>query len=163
MRQIWWGDCCYSSLVTHGKNSIVASVRTKATVLVVDSTREKGPMEILTSMGLTGAESRQLMKRIEAERKDQALKLFVSAKKSSTRLRRVTIILWMYSLIFWLYVIAMQLRYPESPYWPLAQWLPVRMDYVGEVAFILSFVFGILVINWTSRQAQDMNKLQELT
>ena len=132
-------------------------------MLTVESTREKDPKQVLASMGLTDAESRQLMKRIEDERKDQALRLFVSAKKSSTKLRRVTIILWIYSLIVWLYVIAMQLRYPESPYWPLAQWVPVRMDYLGEVAFFLSFIFGILVISWTTRQARDIKKLQELT
>ena len=120
-------------------------------------------MDVLTSMGLTGAESRQLMQRIEAERKDQALRLFVSAKKSSSMLRRVAIILWLYSLIVWLYVIAMQLRYPDSPYWIFARWIPVRMDYIGEAAFFLSFILGIFVINWTSRQARDIKKLQELT
>jgi hypothetical protein len=132
-------------------------------MLTVESTREKDPKQVLASIGMTDAESRHLLKRIEDERKDQALRLFVSAKKSSTKLRRVTIILWIYSLIVWLYVIAMQLRYPESPYWPLAQWVPVRMDYLGEVAFFLSFIFGILVISWTTRQARDIKKLQELT
>ena len=132
-------------------------------MLTVESTREKDPKEVLASIGMTDAESRHLLKRIEDERRDQALRLFVSAKKSSTKLRRVTIILWIYSLIVWLYVIAMQLRYPESPYWPLAQWVPVRMDYLGEVAFFLSFIFGILVISWTTRQARDIKKLQELT
>ncbi len=132
-------------------------------MLTVESTRKKDPKEVLVSIGLTDAESRQLLKRIEDERRDQALRLFVSAKKSSTKLRRVTIILWLYSLIVWLYVIAMQLRYPESPYWPLAQWVPVRMDYLGEVAFFLSFIFGIVVISRTTRQARDIKKLQELT
>ena len=124
---------------------------------------EKDPMEILTSMGLTGSESRRLMQRLEAERKDQALRLFVSAKKSSTKLRRTAVILWLYSLLVWLYVIAMQLRYPDSPHMAFAQWIPVRMDYLGEAAFFLSLILGIFVINWTTRQARDIKKLQELT
>ena len=130
---------------------------------MVESMVEKDPMEVLASMGLTGAESRQLMKKIEDERKDRAQRLFANAKRSSTKLRRMTIILWIYSLIVWPYVIAMQLRYPESPHWGFATWLPVRMDYLSAVAFILSFILGIFMINWTVSQERELKKLQELT
>jgi hypothetical protein len=128
----------------------------------VESVRKNDPYDILTSMGLTGGESRELMKRIEAERRNQTRRLFVSTRKSSTWLRRVVVVFWVYSLVVWLYVIAMQLRYSESPHWPLAIWLPVRMDYIGELAFFFSFILGIFAISMTTRQARDIQKLQEL-
>lgn len=148
--------------MTHGTNNIIANPTTGGE-RTVESMAEKDPMEVLASMGLTGAESRQLMKRIEAERKDQALRLFVNAKKSSTKLRRMVIILWIYSLVVWPYVIALQLRYPESPRWGFAIWIPVRMDYLSVAAFLFSFILGIFVINWTISQARDLKKLQDLT
>ena len=58
--------------------------------------------------------------------------------------RRTTVaILWMYSFAIWVYVVAFQIVNPMSPYWPVAWWLPIRMDYFGEIAFMLSFVFAI--------------------
>jgi len=129
----------------------------------VESVRDRDPYDVLTSIGLTGSESRELMKRIETERRNQTRRLFISTKKSSTWLRRVVAVFWVYSLIVWLYVIAMQLRYPESPYWAFAQWLPVRMDYLGELAFFFSFIFGIFAITMTTRQTRDIKRLQELT
>lgn len=58
----------------------------------------------------------------------------------------------------WLYVIAMQLRYPDSVYWPLAVWLPIRLDYLGEAAFVLSFVFAMVTtkISATKRRVNDL-------
>lgn len=55
-------------------------------------------------------------------------------------------ILSIWSLLCWMYVIAFQMVNPESPYWPLAVWLPrwVRMDYFGEANFIASFAFAIV-------------------
>jgi len=66
---------------------------------------------------------------------ERTRRVYTSLKTSSNKLRRVDIVLWGYSFAVWLYVIAMQLRYPESPYWPFAVWIPVRLDYLGEVAF----------------------------
>ena len=45
----------------------------------------------------------------------------------------------------WLYVIAYQLRYNDSVYNTLAWWFPIRMDYLGEAAFVLSFLFALIV------------------
>jgi len=159
-RFVW--DSCYRFSVTHGTNNIIANPTTGGE-RTVESLAEKDPMEVLAAMGLTEAESRQLMKRIEDERKDQTLRLFVNARKSSTKLRRTMIILWIYSLIVWPYVIAMQLRYPESPRWGFAVWIPVRMDYFSVAAFLFSLILGVFVINWTTGQARDLKKLQELT
>jgi hypothetical protein len=125
----------------------------------VDQIREKDPHEVLRSIGLTASESHELFKRIEESRTHL---LVVGLKKSSSKLKRLTVLVWAYTLIVWVYVIAMQLRYPESPYWIFAQWVPVRMDYIGEAAFLLSFILGIFVTSWTVRQVRDNKRLQEL-
>ena len=52
-------------------------------------------------------------------------------------------ILWAFSIGIWVYVVAFQVANPMSPYWLVAPWLPIRMDYFGEIAFIFSFVFAI--------------------
>jgi len=57
--------------------------------------------------------------------------------------RMAVTILWIYSFAIWVYVVAFQITNPMSPYWPVAWWLPIRMDYFGEIAFMLSFVFAI--------------------
>jgi len=60
--------------------------------------------------------------------------------------RRIFAVLSIYGCLCWMYVIVFQMVNLESPYWPLAVWLPawVRMDYFGETSFLLSFVFAIL-------------------
>ena len=59
-------------------------------------------------------------------------------------IQRVLVVVWGYTIAVWLYVVAMQLRYPSSVYWSLALWLPIRLDYLGEAAFILSFLLAIM-------------------
>jgi len=49
-----------------------------------------------------------------------------------------------YSFAVWVYVIAFQVVNPDSVYLGLAWWLPIRLDYLGEAAFVLSFVFALL-------------------
>jgi hypothetical protein len=64
-----------------------------------------------------------------------------------TLIQRASMVVWGYSVGVWLYVIAMQLRYPNSVYWPLAIWLPIRLDYLGETAFIFSFLFAMIAVS----------------
>ena len=66
--------------------------------------------------------------------------------------RNLLLILWGCALEFWLYVIAAQVFYPRSTNWPLASWLPIRLDYVGETAFISSFFFVTAVIMWNAKR-----------
>jgi hypothetical protein len=76
-----------------------------------------------------------------------------SAQRSERRRSRVKgllLIVWGYAFAVWLYVIAMQLFYPDSLYYPVATWLPIRLDYFGESAFFFSFIVSIAVI-WTQR------------
>jgi len=72
----------------------------------------------------------------------------ITAKYRYSQARLVTrkmmmAIMWMYSFAIWVYVVAFQIVNPMSPYWPVAWWLPVRMDYFGEAAFVLSFIFAV--------------------
>ena len=62
-----------------------------------------------------------------------------------TLIRRFCTVSWGYCLAVWLYVIAYQLRYNDSVYNTLAWWFPIRMDYLGEAAFVLSFLFALIV------------------
>ena len=73
-----------------------------------------------------------------------------SQGRLATRRMAITI-LWAYSFAIWIYVVAFQIANPRSPYWPVAWWLPIRMDYFGEIAFMLSFVFAISWVKLSSR------------
>ncbi len=72
------------------------------------------------------------------------------ADRRRYRVKGLLLIVWGYAFAVWLYVIAMQLVYPNSLYWPVATWLPIRLDYFGESAFFFSFIVSIAVI-WTQR------------
>jgi hypothetical protein len=58
--------------------------------------------------------------------------------------------LFFYGLLVWLYVIAMQIAHPESVSWTFTEWLRLRMDLVGETAFVGS-VIGFLVWQWLKK------------
>lgn len=121
----------------------------------------EGPDEVLRSLGFTADESQALIKRIEDRQDERTRRAYARLKTSSTKLRRVSIVLWGYCFAVWLYVIAMQIRYPDSPYWPFAVWIPIRMDYLGEFAFFLSFIFGFIAIAWTSREVRNIRRIKD--
>jgi hypothetical protein len=75
-------------------------------------------------------------------------------------LRRLALLLWGYTFTVWAYVIAMQLRYPDSVYWPFATWLPIRMDYLGEVAFVFSFTLASALILTNTRRDQRLTEVK---
>jgi len=52
--------------------------------------------------------------------------------------------LFFYGLLIWLYIIAMQIAHPDSVSWTFTEWFRVRMDIVGETAFVGSLI-GFLV------------------
>ena len=60
-------------------------------------------------------------------------------------IRRFCVVGWGYCLAIWLYVIAFQLQYSDSVYNTFAWWVPIRMDYLGEAAFIFSFIFALII------------------
>ncbi|MGA2973288.1 MAG: hypothetical protein ABSE39_11805 [Candidatus Bathyarchaeia archaeon] len=117
--------------------------------------------DVLRRLGFTADQSQALIKRIEDGQNARTRRVYTSLKTSSNKLRRVSIVLWGYSFAVWVYVIAMQLRYPESPYWPFAVWIPVRLDYLGELAFFLSFIFGLFAITWTAREVRNIRRIKD--
>jgi hypothetical protein len=56
-----------------------------------------------------------------------------------------------YVFVVCIYAVAMQLFYPNSIYRALATWLPIRLDYFGEAAFISSFIVATALIMWKPR------------
>ena len=65
---------------------------------------------------------------------------------------RVCVVIWGYLVAVWLYVIAFQLRYRNGVYDVLAWWLPIRMDYLGEAAFVLSFIFALIAVSYRATE-----------
>ena len=100
-------------------------------------------LKVLTSIGLTHEDARQFLKRLPQLQRRRGGTI-ISNPRDFSKFQRLTIVLCAWSLSVWLYVIAMQLQYPEAVYWPLAVWVPIRLDYLGEAAFVLSFVFAVI-------------------
>jgi hypothetical protein len=59
---------------------------------------------------------------------------------------------FLFGLLMWGYVVAMQLRHLEEVYDQLAEWVPIRLDYLGEAAFILSMVACFLLKFWETKK-----------
>lgn len=53
--------------------------------------------------------------------------------------------MFLFGLLVWIYVIAMQIAHPESVSWTFTYWLRIRMDYIGEIAFVISTVSFFLL------------------
>jgi len=68
----------------------------------------------------------------------------MGSKSHASLIRRVCFVISCYGFAVWLYVIAYQLSFPQGVYGPFALWLPIRMDYVGEAAFTLSFISALI-------------------
>ena len=63
--------------------------------------------------------------------------------KSKNKLKLITILsktAFLFGLLVWIYIIAMQIAHLESVSWTFTYWLQIRMDYVGEIAFIISII-----------------------
>ena len=73
------------------------------------------------------------------------LRIGPNTSSGTTLIRRFSVVIWGYCIAVWLYVIAYQLTFPSSIYDVLAWWLPIRMDYLGEATFILSFIFALVI------------------
>jgi hypothetical protein len=64
----------------------------------------------------------------------------------TNKTRNLLWLCWFYSFTVFVYVIGMQMLNPGSVYWPVAVWLPIRMDFFGEAGFILSIIFAAAAI-----------------
>jgi hypothetical protein len=120
------------------------------------------PYDTLKAIGFSTDDAKSFLGGIESEaasqikpepesEPDMAVKHSTQrAERRRYRTKGLLLLVWGYAFVVWLYVIAMQLVYPGALYWPVATWLPIRLDYFGESAFFLSFIVSIAVI-WTQR------------
>ncbi len=53
--------------------------------------------------------------------------------------------LFIYGLICWGYVVLIQVTHPSWIYNRVVWWFPLRLDYFGEISFLISFVSYILL------------------
>ena len=60
--------------------------------------------------------------------------------------------MFLFGLVAWGYVAAMQLRDFHVMYQPMAVWVPIRLDYFGEAAFVLSTVAYFLLKLWGTKK-----------
>jgi len=59
------------------------------------------------------------------------------------RVSRVFLVGCIYGLLIWGYVVALQIRDPGWVRDVLAWWVPIRLDYFGEIGFVISFLFAM--------------------
>ena len=83
---------------------------------------------------------------------DVIVRIGSNTNHRTSLVRRFCVVVWGYCLAVWLYVIAFQLRYPHSIYDTLVWWLPIRMDYLGEAAFVLSFIFVLIIVSYRAAE-----------
>ena len=79
------------------------------------------------------------------------------SERKNSRLTGTLVVVCGFSVAVWLYVIAMQFFYPASIYWPLVTWLPIRLDYVGEAAFVFALFIAISVVMVNARRRIHRN------
>jgi hypothetical protein len=60
--------------------------------------------------------------------------------------------LFLFGLLAWGYVAAMQLMHLNSVYDTLSEWLPIRLDYFAEASFILSMIAYFLLKFWETKK-----------
>jgi hypothetical protein len=59
---------------------------------------------------------------------------------------------FLFGLLTWGYVVAMQLRNMRLVHAVLAQWVPIRLDWLGEASFILSMLAYFLLKFWETKK-----------
>ena len=59
------------------------------------------------------------------------------------RISRLYLVGCIYGLLAWGYVVALQVRNENWVYEVLAKWVPIRLDYFGEIGFVVSFLCAI--------------------
>ncbi|HKM50776.1 MAG TPA: hypothetical protein VJZ75_06330 [Candidatus Bathyarchaeia archaeon] len=114
---------------------------------------DRRTLETLTTIGLTPNETQSFIGRLDSS--NLQLGTPISIRRHSM-FRRLALLLWGYSFSVWVYVVAMQIRYPDSVYWPFATWLPIRMDFLGEAAFAFSIILASALILTNTRRDQRL-------
>jgi hypothetical protein len=122
------------------------------------------PYDTLKAIGFTQDEAKGFLTHIEETaaaqlppepRKAPDMEVKFRTQKIQLRrsqLKNILLILGGYAFAVWTYVIAVQFIHPEWVYEPFASWLPIRMDYVGETAFVASFIIITIVTMWNTKR-----------
>ena len=141
------------------QKSVTANTTLEPAMKTAELVKPRTAVETLTAMGLTQQEAKGFLNRIENSFTGQTSKLIrYKQQKTHVKHKRALMVVWAYAFIVWLYVIAMQLQYPNSVYWPFAVWIPIRMDYLGEMAFISSFILAIALTLWNTKLTPESPK-----
>ena len=85
------------------------------------------------------------LKRPDESFSEAIIRMGSESHSRTNLIRRICVVISVYSLTVWLYAIAYQLRYPKFVYDVLVWWLPIRMDYLAEAAFALSFICALII------------------
>jgi hypothetical protein len=132
-------------------------------VVKEDEDEDYRPYDTLKAIGFSKDDAKRLLSNIEAAadtqlppepRKAPDLELKYQTQKAlrrRTRFRYMLLIACGYALAVWAYVIGVQFTHPDWIYAPFATWLPIRMDYVGDAAFIASLAIIIILMMWKTK------------
>jgi hypothetical protein len=130
---------------------------------VIKENDEYRPYDTLKAIGFSKDEAKGFLTNIESSvatqlppelRKPPEIEIKFRAQKSEARrlrLKHLLLIGWGYAFAVWLYVITIQFLHPTWIYVPFVTWLPIRMDYIGEAAFVASFIIITAVTMWSTR------------
>jgi hypothetical protein len=122
------------------------------------------PYDTLKAIGFTKDDAKGFLAKIEESAAAQLPpepkkppEMQVKFREDKAKLRRIQtrnllLIVGVYALAIWIYVVAVQVSHPDWIYLPFATWLPIRMDYVGEGAFIASFIIIAAVTMWNTKR-----------
>ena len=121
------------------------------------------PYDTLKAIGFTKEEAKGFLGYIEASAEaqlppepkkapDMEVKFREQKQSRRAQLKNILLIVWGYAFAVWLYVIAVQFLHPDWIYQPFATWLPIRMDYMGEAAFVASFIIITTVTMWHTKE-----------
>jgi hypothetical protein len=133
------------------------------TVTEAEQVKLYRPYDTLKAIGFTTEEAKSFLICIENEFTSKSSNVSISvpdkvvryrvqrSELRRSRLRSLLLVAWGYAFAIWLYVIGMQLLYPKSIYWLLATWVPIRLDYLGETAFVFSFFVAIAITMWNTK------------
>ena len=69
----------------------------------------------------------------------------MKSKKSTQLYKAILETGLVYGLATWLYVILIEITHPRWIYNPLAVWCPIRVDYFGEIGFII-FILSFFLL-----------------
>jgi hypothetical protein len=74
--------------------------------------------------------------------------------------RNLLLIVGGYAFAVLIYVIMIQVLHPDWIYGPFATWLPIRLDYVGDAAFVALFVIITGVTMLKTKRAMQTERQQ---